>query len=85
VCLQQTTPTTLDVATWCIILQIWEVLPSKVLLLEGWDGQNEMITCIIVHHIIFCIMTPNLTCFWWLFLLNYIVCYVGSLWMLPLC
>lgn len=47
--------------------------------------KHGVVTSIIVCHIIFYIMMANLTCFWWLFLLNYLVCCLGSLWRLPLC
>ncbi len=34
------TPTTLDVTARCVILHVQKVIPSKVLLLEGQDGQT---------------------------------------------
>lgn len=37
--LQQTPLVSLDVVIWHIILQVWKVLPSKILLLERWDDQ----------------------------------------------
>ncbi len=36
--LQQTAPTMLDVTACCTILQVREVLASRVLMLEGRDG-----------------------------------------------
>jgi hypothetical protein len=50
--LEQTTPTTLDVITWHIILRVQEVLPFKLLLLEGWDGKmwkDHMCNCAPCH------------------------------------
>jgi hypothetical protein len=39
--MQQITLTTLDVTTWCVILRLWKVLPLRMLLLEGQDGQTS--------------------------------------------
>jgi hypothetical protein len=68
-----------------IILWVREVLPFKVLLLEGWDGQtwkDHMCICAPCH---FCMLMAKLTHIWRLFLLYYVVYCVGSLLELPLC
>ncbi len=71
------------------------VLPSKILLLEGRDGETwknflllskfSIYMCVIVYHVISPMWMAKLTHPWPLYLLVHSVCYVGSPQELPLC
>ncbi len=82
----QQTLITLDVITGYSILWVWEVLPSKMLFLEEGNGQtwkDHVHNC--VPHVILCMLMAKMTHLWWLFLFDYIICFVGNLRGLPLC
>jgi hypothetical protein len=62
------------------------VLLAKMLFLEEGNGQtwkDRMHNC--APHVISCMLMAKVTHLWWLFLLDYIICFVGNLQGLPLC
>jgi hypothetical protein len=75
---QQIIPIMLDMTIGHVILHVWKVLLFAMLLLDGWTYcNNHMCICAPCHHShVHGQINPF---FGWLFLLDYVICCMGSL------